>query len=63
MDSNVYNNYNKYLKYKNKYLSLKRKQTNTLSNLIPNPIPNISVVKPITAPLIPNPIPNAPVIS
>jgi hypothetical protein len=59
MDNN--NIYNKYLKYKNKYLSLKQKQINIYTNLIPNPISNISVVRPITAPSIPMPIPNTPV--
>ncbi len=55
------NNYTKYLKYKNKYLSLKNKQQNMHTNLIPNPITNISIIKPIIAPTIPIPVPNVPV--
>jgi hypothetical protein len=54
-------NYNKYLKYKKKYLSLKKKQKNMYTNLIPNPIPDMPVIRPITAPLIPTPVPNVPV--
>jgi len=30
--------------------------------MIPNPVPNMPVVRPITAPLIPNPVPNTPVV-
>ncbi len=56
------NNYIKYLKYKNKYLSLKNKINNTHTNLIPNPVTNVPIVRPPTAPLIPNPVPNTPVI-
>ncbi len=50
----------KYLKYKNKYINLKKyTYLSSTAPPIPNPITNISVVK-ITAPSIPNPIPNTP---
>jgi hypothetical protein len=46
----------KYLKYKSKYINLK----NQSAPIIPNPITNISVVKPMP-PTIPNPVPNMPI--
>ncbi len=56
--SNI-DSYKKYLKYKNKYINLKNNNT---PPIIPDPIPNISVVR-IIPPTIPNPIPNTPVVN
>lgn len=56
------NNYQeKYLKYKGKYINL-RKQLNSMqiAPTIPIPITNVSVVRPMP-PTIPHPIPNMPV--
>ncbi len=50
----------KYLKYKGKYINLRKKINNQMAPIIPNPVSNISVVRPIP-PTIPNPVPNTPV--
>ncbi len=50
----------KYLKYKNKYINLKKNFN--LPPIIPDPIPNISAVK-IIPPTIPTPVPNVPVVN
>ncbi len=48
----------KYLKYKTRYINLR--QQLQMAPTIPNPITNISVVKPMP-PTIPNPVPNMPI--
>jgi hypothetical protein len=53
------NSYNKYLKYKLKYLNLKNNY-NVAPN-IPNPISN-TAIHPISAPTIPNPVTNKPIM-
>ncbi len=61
MNNTNIEDYNKYLKYKKKYLNLKIKLQNNVP-VIPNPITNISAVK-ITAPTIPNPVSNTSVVN
>jgi hypothetical protein len=48
----------KYLKYKSKYINLRQKLQ--MAPTIPNPITNVSVIKPMP-PTIPNPVPNMPI--
>jgi hypothetical protein len=48
----------KYLKYKSKYINLMQKLQ--MAPTIPNPITNVSVVKPMP-PTIPNPVSNMPI--
>jgi hypothetical protein len=48
----------KYLKYKSKYINLRQKLQ--MAPFIPNPITNVSVIKPMP-PTIPNPVSNMPI--